>query len=187
VTGRGSAFSPVDVLEATEGGPQVEVELVGSNLRVRGTVSLGHFGRLSDRVNYSRGFVHVRDARVLERNGDPTPLALAELYVNQDEITFIAVPHVVVDDRPSTGFGDERPLVQKQRRGYIVFAPGHAPSGYIHVHSETALSTIVETSDPQFIPMTDVTTRSLVDATVESRFDLALINRAQMIAVAEAD
>jgi len=35
--------------------------------------------------------------------------------------------------------------------------------------------------------MTDVTTRSLVDATVESRFDLALINRAQVIAVAEAD
>jgi len=58
----------------------------------------------------------VRDARVLERNGDPTPLALAEQYVNQDEITFIAVPHVVVDDRPSTGFGDEQRSRPSSRR-----------------------------------------------------------------------
>jgi hypothetical protein len=187
VTEWGTGFSPVDALEATEGGQRVEIELIGPNLRVRGSLSLGRFGRLSDRINYSPGFVHVHDVRVLERNGDPTALAVPELYVNPDDITFIAIPHVAADAQPPTATSDPRPMQQKQPRRYLVFTPGHAIIGRIHVLSETTLLSFVETADPRFVPMTDVAARSLVDQHVESRFDLALLNRTQMIAVAEAD
>jgi len=187
VDGWGSGLGSVDAIAATLGGSQVEVELVGPHLRVGGKISLGRFGRLSDRVNHSRGFVLMQDARLLKRNGDPTPLVVSELYVNQDEITFIAVLHGGLDDQPAAGAGVDRPLIQKAPRGYVVFTPGHSISGNIHVHEEMSLANFVDASDPRFIPMTAVTTRSLADRRVVSRFDLLLINRTQMTAIAAAD
>ena len=169
------------------GGSQVEVELVGPHLRVGGKVSLGRFGRLSDRVNHTRGFVLMNEARLLKRNGDPTPLVLAELYVNQDEITFIAVMHAGEDDQPASDDDRDRPLIQKEAHRYVVFTPGHSISGTMHVHREMTLSNFVDTPDPRFIPMTQATTRSLADRRVVSRFDLLLINRTQMTAIAAAD
>src|SRR6478609_11755193 len=71
-------------------GRDEEIELVGTNLRVKGTVSLGRFGRLSDLINASSGYVRIRDAQLLQRNGEPTGLVLSELMVDQDEISFIA-------------------------------------------------------------------------------------------------
>jgi hypothetical protein len=183
----GTGSTAVDAMASTLGGLQVEVELVGPHLRVGGRISLGRFGRLSDRVNHSRGFILMNDARLLKRNGDPTPLVLSELYVNQDEVTFIAVAHSGRDDRPSTGPAGDRPLVHKEPRPYVVFTPGHSISGRIHVYEAMSLANFVDASDPRFIPMTAVTTRSLADRRVVSRFDLLLINRTQMTAIAEAD
>lgn len=183
----GSGISSIDAASATLGGPQVEVELVGPHLRVGGKVSLGRFGRLGDRVNHSRGFVLVNDARLLKRNGDPTPLVVPELYVNQDEITFIAVAHFGLGDEPTRDTSRERPLINKQPRRYIVFSPGHSISGSIHVHADMSLSSFVDASDPRFIPMTVVVARSLADRRVVSRFELLLMNRTQMTAIAEAD
>ena len=184
----GSGFSEVEAVAATLGGPQVEVELVGPHLRVGGKVSLGRFGRLTDRVNHSRGFILMHDARLLKRNGDPTPLVLPELWVNQDEITFIAVAHLDLEDEPiRRDATHERPSMLKQPRPYVVFTPGHSISGRIHVHAEMALSNFVDATDPRFIPMTAVVARSLADRRVVSRFELLLMNRTQMTAIAEAD
>jgi hypothetical protein len=47
-----------------------EIELVGPHLRVKGMIALGMFHRLSDRVNHSRGYIHVQDAQLMRRNGD---------------------------------------------------------------------------------------------------------------------
>ena len=183
----GSGQSAIDIMGASIGGSQVEVELVGPHLRVGGKVSLGRFGRLSDRVNHTRGFVLMNEARLLKRNGDPTPLVLAELYVNQDEITFIAVMHAGTDDQPPSDDDRDRPLIRKEAHRYVVFTPGHSISGTMHVHREMTLSNFVDTPDPRFIPMTQATTRSLADRRVVSRFDLLLINRTQMTAIASAD
>jgi hypothetical protein len=180
-------MGPLDALAATIGGPQVEVELVGPHLRVGGKISLGRFGRLSDRVNHGRGFILMHDARLLKRNGDPTPLVLPEIYVNQDEVTFIAVAHVEVDTRPATGGGGDRPLIKKDPRPYVVFTPGHSIAGLMHVHAQMSLANFVDAGEPRFIPMTAGTARSLADRRVVSRFDLLLINRTQMTAIAEAD
>jgi hypothetical protein len=182
----GSGQASIDAIAASLGGSQVEVELVGPHLRVGGKVSLGRFGRLSDRVNHTRGFVLMHDARLLKRNGDPTPLVLAELYVNQDEITFIAVMRSGLEDQPAAGVDRDRPLLRKEAHGYVVFTPGHSISGTMHVHEEMTLANFVDTPDPRFIPMTNATTRSLADRRVISRFDLLLINRTQMTAIAVA-
>ena len=42
-----------DVAAATPVGRDEAIELVGTNLRVKGTVSLGRFGRLTDLINAS--------------------------------------------------------------------------------------------------------------------------------------
>jgi hypothetical protein len=182
-----SGFVPIESMAATIGGPQVDVELVGPHLRVGGRIGLGRFGRLSDRVNHARGFVLMHDARLLKRNGDPTPLVVPELFVNQDEITFIGVAHAGIDDQPPQTAGAERQFIPKQPRRYVVFTPGHSISGSMHVHEQMTLENFVDASDPRFIPMTEVTARSLADRRVVSRFDFLLINRTQMTAIAEAD
>jgi len=187
MTGWGSGFSSVDAVASTLGGPQVEVELVGPHLRVGGKISLGRFGRLTDRVNHSRGFILLEHARLLKRNGDPTPLVVPELYVNQDEVTFIGVSHLGLEDRPSRDTSGEGSLIKKKPRAYVVFTPGHSISGSIYVHDEMTLSNFVDASEPRFIPMTAVLARSLADRRVVSRFELLLMNRTQMTAIAEAD
>ena len=54
-----------DVAAATPVGRDEPVELVGTNLRVKGTVSLGRFGRLTDLINASSGYVRVHNAQLL--------------------------------------------------------------------------------------------------------------------------
>jgi hypothetical protein len=176
----------LDATAATLGGPQVDIELVGPHLRVGGRISLGRFHRLSDRVNHGRGYFLLYDARLLKRNGDPTPLVAPELYVNQDEVTFVAMPHVT--DLVVTGPGDlfDRPHLEKLARRHVVFTPGHVISGLLHLYRETTLAGLVDSPDPRFIPMTEVSARSLADRRVVSRFELLLINRTQMTAVAVA-
>jgi hypothetical protein len=175
------------------GGRSEPIELVGPHLRVSGTINLGRFSRLSDLVNHSRGFVRLHDARLLRRNGDPTSLVLAELMVNQDEITFIGQTEHVLETELSTDEGPENPLigerpnVEKAPRRFVVFTPGHAIAGSIHVHQEMTLGNFVEASDPRFVPMTSVTARSLADLRVISHFDFLLVNRTQMTAIAETD
>lgn len=179
-------MSGLDAVAATVGGPQVEIELVGPHLRVGGRISLGRFHRLSDRVNHGRGYFLLHDARLLKRNGDPTPLVLRELHVNQDEVTFVAMPHATDIGASGSGPSHDRPQIRKEPRRYVVFTPGHVISGSMHVYEEMTLAGIVDSSDPRFLPMTSVSARSLADRRVVSRFELLLVNRTQMTAVAEA-
>jgi hypothetical protein len=175
------------------GGRSEAIELVGPHLRVSGIINLGRFSRLNDLVNHSRGFVRLHDARLLRRNGDPTPLVLPELMVNQDEITFIGQAGHVLDAEPErdqiTGemLSGDRPEIEKAPRRFVVFTPGHAIAGNVHVHHEMTLENFVEASDPRFVPMTAVTARSLADRRVISHFEFLLVNRTQMTAIAETD
>ena len=194
---------------AGAGGATELVELVGPDFRVSGTMHLGRFGRLSDLVNHSRGFVQVRDARLLRRNGEPTSLVMANLMVNQDEITFIGQAAAARDAaagevlpageiapagepagemRPAgeTLLGD-RPIIEKVRRRYVVFAPGIEITGFVHVHQEMTITNFVEASDLRFVPFTAVTVRSLADREVIGQFEFVLVNRTQMTAVAELE
>src|SRR5580765_3954586 len=166
------------------------IELVGTNLRVKGTVSLGRFGRLTDLINASSGYVRIHNAQLLQRNGDPTNLVLSELMIDQDEISYIAQQQA---EHPDPGaavgfiepaFGDNTEA--RRAREFVMFTPGHTVTGKVHIFGQTDLAGFVDSTDPRFVPVTEVTTRSLSDRRIVSRYDFVLINRTQMIAAAEA-
>jgi hypothetical protein len=159
------------------------IELVGPHLRVSGAISLLRFNRLSDLVNHTSGFVKLTDARLLRRNGEPTNLIVPELMVNQDEITFIGQTAEDVSTAPSGQVGEmDRPLMERVRRELVIFTPGHTLTGTIHLFLETDVESFVDSPDPRFVPMVDVTARSLADRRVISHFALVLVNRTQMTA-----
>ena len=124
------------------------VELVGTNLRVKGSVSLGRFGRLSDLINASRGYIRVRDAQLLQRNGEPTDLVLPELMVDQDEISFIAQQQAPAPE-PGTAVGFVEPVFgesveARQAREFVLFTPGHTVTGKVHIFGQTDLAGFVD-------------------------------------------
>jgi len=171
------------------GGHDEPIELVGTNLRMIGTVSLGRFGRLTDLINASRGYLRVRDARLLQQNGDPTDLHLPELMVDQDEISFIAQTSVAAPE-PGAAIGfveavNDTTVEHRKAREFVLFTPGHTVSGKVYIFGQTDVAAFVDSSDPRFVPVVDVTTRSLADRGIVSRYDFVLVNRTQMIAAAE--
>jgi hypothetical protein len=165
------------------------IELVGTNLRLTGVINIGRFARLSDLINASSGYLRVRDAQLLRRNGDPTNLVLPELMVDQDEISFIGQQHTAVPEEGAgggfvePGFGST--AESRQAREFVLFTPGHTVTGQVHVFGQTDIAAFVDTTDPRFVAVTNVTTRSLADSRIVSRYDLILINRTQMIAASE--
>lgn len=174
---------------AAGGGNEEPIELVGMNLRLKGTVSLGRFGRLTDFINASSGYLRIRDARLLQRNGEPTDLVLGELMVDQDEVSFIAQVEAPPPE-PGTAVGFIEPISDttvehRKAREFVIFTPGHTLSGTVYVFGQTDLAGFVDSTDPRFVPIVDVTTRSLADRRIVSRYAFVLVNRTQMIAAAE--
>jgi hypothetical protein len=159
------------------------IELVGPHLRVSGEISLLRFSRLSDLINHNRGFVRLTGAQLLRRNGDPTGLVVPELMVNQDEITFIGQKAEDVTSAP-TGLAEDmdRPLMERIPRKLVIFTAGHTLTGTIHAFAEMDIASFVDSPDPRFVALIDVTARSLADRRVISHFGLVLVNRTQMTA-----
>jgi len=164
------------------------VELVGTHLRLTGVINLVRFGRLSDMINASSGYVRVHNARLLRRNGEPTSLILPELMVDQDEISFIAQEQTPQPEPGASGFiepGYGSTSETKRAREFVMFTPGHTVTGRVHVFGETDVAGFVDATEPRFVPVTGVTTRSLADRRIISHYDFILINRTQMIAASE--
>ena len=179
-----------DLPDAGPNGHDEQIELVGTNLRMSGTISLGRFGRLTDLINASSGYVRVRDAQLLQRNGEASGPVLPELMVDQDEISYIAQAHAAPPE-PGAAVGFIEPVFAdtieaRQAREFVLFTPGHTVTGRVHVFGQTDLAGFVDATDPRFVPVTAVTTRSLTDRRIVSHYDFILINRTQLIAAAEA-
>lgn len=168
------------------GAPKYEtVELVGLHLRVRGEVSLLKFNRLSDVLNHNRGFLRLKDAMLLRRNGEPTDLTISELMVNEDQITFVGQSAEEAGTGRAGGSGGaDRPMMERFPKQLVIFTPGHTLSGTIYAFQETDIATFVDTPDPRYVAMTDVTARSLTDRRVVSRYAVVMVNRTQMTAAA---
>jgi hypothetical protein len=187
----GSAPSGFGVFGSDEPEPvhNETIELVGTHLRLNGQISLGRFGRLTDLINASSGYVRVHQAQLLRRNGDPTSLILPELMVDQDEISYIAQRDALTPEPgTATGYVDQGvggAIANRQTREFVLFTPGHTVSGTVFIFGETDLAGFVDSSHPRFVPMVDVTTRSLADRRIISHYPFILINRTQMIAASE--
>ena len=111
--------------------------------------------------------------------------------VDQDEISFVAelnaTPHEPGSGSGSGDQGIDGSIAARQTRRFVVFTPGHAVTGTVYLFGETDLAAFVESTHPRFVPMVDVTTRSLADGRTTSRYPFILMNRTQMIAAAEID
>ena len=112
-----------------------------------------------------------------------------EIMVDQDEISFIAQREA---QHPEPDSGGLRLAASASRassgraRPFVMFTPGHTLSGRVHLFGQTDLAAFVDSSDPRFVPVIEVSTRSLADRRIVSHYPFVLINRTQMIAAAEA-
>jgi hypothetical protein len=182
-----------ETLGTTEPDPEprdASVELVGTNLRLSCVISLGRFPRLTDLISSTSGYVRVRDARLLAGDGTLTGDPFPTLMVNQDEISFIAEPDAPVHV-PGTGATFDElgtgSLADRKTRHFAIFTDGHALSGTVYLFGETDLTAFVESTHPNFVPMIDVSARSLADHGNVVHYPFLLVNRSRMIGVAELD
>lgn len=161
-------------------GPNEPVELVGAHLRLSGRIAIGHHGRLSDFMNHHEGLIELHDVRVLRRNGEPTAVTSASIWVNPTEVTLVG--QAEAGEHRGAGPG----MVQaKVRHQLIVVTPGHTLIGDIYLNAEAQLAAFIESGYPPYVPMTDVRTRSLADRRVVARYAFALLNRRQIVAATE--
>ncbi len=155
------------------------IELVGPHLRLAGSVQLGHHRRLSDFINNHEGLMKLTDAQVLRRNGDPTRVTAASIWVSPDEVTLVGQES---DPEETT---DPLVLIPKRVSQLLAVTPGHTLTGEVHLNPQAVLSAFIESPSPPWIPMTDVRTRSLADRRVISRYAFALVNRRHIVATTE--
>ena len=167
------------------------IELVGTNLRMSCVISLGRFPRLTDLISSSSGYIRVRDARLLGRDGSMTGDVIPKLMVNQDDISFFAEPDAPLHE-PGTGEGFDElgvgvSLADRRTRRFAIYTDGHALEGSVYLFGETDLAAFVESTHPHFVPLIDVTTRSLADQGNVVHYPFVLVNRTRMIAAADLD
>ena len=159
----------------------LQVELVGPHLRLSGCVTLGRYRRLSDVLNHHEGLLKLHASTVLRRNGQPTRVTTDSIWVSPSEVTLIG--QFAVDE-----WAEAPPefRIVKKSQVLIVVTPGHTLTGEVYIPVGAELAAFIESADPQFIPMTDVRTRSLADRRIVARYPFALLNRRHIVAATEA-
>jgi hypothetical protein len=162
------------------GGVAVDVEVFGNGFQISGQLRTGQFDRLSDWINMQTGFIQLREALLLHQgqiNGTDPDQPRGTLWVRLDQVTMIAERSAAQPSRPGA------PVIQKQRRRVSMITPGYSLSGSIHVHAHGSMAQFLETSDPHFLPITDVTVRWVNNQTLVARFPFALLNRQQLVTI----
>jgi hypothetical protein len=156
------------------------LELIGTHLRASGVVDTGRFRRVSDYVNLLDGFCALRDVVLLTRTGEATRITMPELRVRLDDVAIVG--QLVVDPLPPTT--EIGLLVPKQPHRLVVMTRAHIIYGYAFIHEHASLMAFVDTTDPKFVPMSNVRVRWLADRRLAARYPFALIQRTQILGVA---
>ena len=156
------------------------LELIGTHLRASGVADVRRFRRISDYVNMLDGFFRLRDVVLLDRTGDPTRITMPELRVRLDDVAIVA--QLVVEPLPPAT--DGHVVVVKQQRRLVVMTRAHIIYGYVYIHEHGSLMQFVDSTDPKFIPMSNVRVRWLADRRLAGRYPFALIQRSQILGVA---
>lgn len=166
--------------EQVETGPIVDVEIFGESFQIAGQICTGQFPRLSDFLNMQQGFIQVREGSMVPLGqGDlPDPDARkGTLWVRLAQIVLVAERTAIATHRPGA------PVVQKERRKATMVAPGFSLRGNLHVHTHGSMKQFLESPDPHFLPLTELTIRRTSDPALVGRFPFALINRDQLISL----
>jgi hypothetical protein len=161
-------------------GLAVEVEIYGNGFEISGQIQTGQFDRLSDWINMQSGYVQVRDAvhvRLGQAPGPDPRRCRGTLWVRLSQIVLMAERSGLQQIRPGA------PVVHKQRRRVSIVAPGYMLQATIHVHAHGSMNQFLESPDPHFLPVTDLTVHWLSDAALVARFPFAMINREQLVTI----
>jgi hypothetical protein len=156
------------------------LDLIGTHLRASGIADVRRFRRISDYVNMLDGFFRLRDVVLLDRTGAPTRITMPELRVRLDDVAIVG--QLVVDPLPESM--DGHVVVAKQPRRLVVMTRAHIIYGYVYIHEGASLMQFVDSSDPKFIPMSNVRVRWLADRRLAGRYPFALVQRSQILGVA---
>jgi len=163
-----------------DGEREAYLELIGTHLRASGAAEVGRFRRISDYVNSVDGFFRLRDVVLLDRTGAPTRITMPELRVRLDDVAIVA--QLVVEPLPPTT--DGHVVIAKTQRRLVVMTRAHIIYGYVYLHEHGSLMQFVDSTDPRFIPMSNVRVRWLADRRLAGRYPFALIQRSQILGVA---
>jgi hypothetical protein len=166
--------------EENDEGVAVDVDIFGDGFQISGQIRTGQFSRLSDWVNMQTGFIRVRDAwhvHLGQTGTSDRDQRRGTLWVRLNQVVLIAERSPVQAARPGGV------VVQKQKRKVSIVTPGYNLVGSIHVHAYGSMSQFLETPDPHFLPMTELTVHWLSDAAMVTRFPFAMINREQLVTV----
>jgi len=156
------------------------LELIGTHLRASGAADVGRFRRISDYVNAVDGFFRLRDVVLLDRTGAPTRITMPELRVRLDDVAIVG--QLTTEAMPP--IADGHVVVAKTQRRLVVMTRAHIIYGLVYVHEHGSLMQFVDSTDPRFIPMSNVRVRWLADRRLAGRYPFALIQRAQILGVA---
>ena len=162
------------------GGTALDVEVFGNGFQISGQIRTGQFERLSDWLNMQTGFIRLNEAALVHLGHSgraDTEHSRGVLWVRLDQIVLIAQLQALTSSRPGA------PMVQKQRRRVTVVTPGYSLRGNLYVHAYGSMKQFLETPDPHFLPLTDLTVRWLSDYALLSRFPFGMVNREQLITV----
>lgn len=162
------------------GGQEESLELLGNRLRASGVARLGRFRRLTDYVNFLEGFFTLHEVTLLSRAGEPTKITMPELRVQLDDVGLIAQRQAT--DLPA--LQDSNIQIEKVSQHLVLMTRAHIVAGDVHVHAGGSLLHFVDSTDPRFIPMSDVRVRWLDDHALVGHFPFALVQRSQILGVA---
>lgn len=155
-----------------ETGGTERIELIGTQLRVAGTVDLNRFRRVADFVNIVDGYIVLTDAVFQDRAGEATGLAMPELRVLHHDLAIVGQQSA----DPAGEAGGER------RAHRLVFVTrSHIVEGDVIVHGDVSIMALIDATDPRFIPMSDVTVRWLSDRSLAARYPFALLQRTHIL------
>jgi len=161
-------------------GPESEVEIFGAGFQIAGRIALGAFDRLSDWLNFQSGFIQVREATHIYLGREETPVAdrnPGNLWIRLDQVVLVAERSTAQQPRAGA------PVIQKQRRKVSVVTPGYHLRGSLHIHAAGSMKQFLETPEPRFIPLTELTVRWLDNPGLAARFPFAVVNREQLITI----
>jgi hypothetical protein len=166
--------------EQIETGPIVDVEIFGECFQIAGQICTGQFPRLSDYLNMQQGFIQVREGSMapLGQANPPDPDAVkGTLWVRLAQIVLVVERAAIATHRPGA------PVVQKERRKATIVAPGFSMRGNLHIHTHGSMKQFLESPDPHFLPLTELTIRQTGNPALVSRYPFALVNREQLISL----
>lgn len=161
-----------------QSGPQLELELVSSNARIVGSINLGAYSRLSDLLNFHDDILTVADGTVLNELGVRTGDTAPQLDVRLPELT------LVIDRSNYVPPPDTEQMIEKREHHMLCITDAYVITATFFIYAGAEAVPYLRANEPRWIPITDVTVRSLVDRDMEFDAKFAVLHRKPLLAAA---